>query len=54
MQGIHKELVIEGVETKEAIEALAEMDCDYIQGFYYSRPLPASEFVQFLREHNGQ
>ena len=53
MQGIHKELVIEGVETKEAIEALAEMDCDYIQGFYYSRPLPASEFVQFLREHNG-
>ena len=48
MQGIHKKLVIEGVETKEAVEALGSLDCDYIQGYYYSRPLSAGDFVRFM------
>ena len=52
VQGIHKELVIEGVETKEEIDALAEMSCDYIQGFYYSKPLPKESFIEFLLAHN--
>ena len=52
MQGIHKELVVEGVETIEEIEALSEMSCDYIQGFFYSKPLPADEFVRFLQTNN--
>ena len=30
---------------------LRDMNCDYIQGYYYSRPLPADEFVRFLNEH---
>ena len=54
MQGIHKELVVEGVETREAIDACRELSCDYIQGFYYSRPLPAEDFVSFMKSHNGQ
>ncbi len=52
MQGIHKKLVIEGVETKEAVEALGGLDCDYIQGYYYSRPLSEKDFVRFLEVHN--
>ena len=52
MQGIRKELVIEGVETREEVEALSEMSCDFIQGFYYSKPLPVEAFVQFLKDHN--
>ena len=51
VQGIHKELVVEGVETREEIEALAAMSCEYIQGFYYSKPLPEREFVRFLMEN---
>ena len=51
MQGIRKKLVAEGVETREEIDALSEMSCDHIQGFYYSRPLPADEFVTFLKAH---
>lgn len=53
MQGIHKRLVVEGVETKEANDALTELSCDYIQGYYYSRPLPEDAFVAFLKEHNA-
>ena len=53
MQSINKRLVVEGAETQEAVDALKDMGCDYIQGFYYSRPLPAEDFVKFLMEHNG-
>ena len=49
---IKKELVIEGVETKEDFEALKTMGCDFIQGFYFSKPLPGKEFLEFLRKHN--
>ena len=50
MQGIRKKLVAEGVETRSQIDALSEMSCDHIQGFYYSKPLPADEFVDFLKD----
>lgn len=36
--------VAEGVETKEQMEILKELGCTYIQGYYYSRPVPASAF----------
>lgn len=52
MQGIHKKLVMEGVETKEAVEAFGSLNCDYIQGYYYSRPLSAEDFVRFMEAHN--
>ena len=52
MQGIHKKLVVEGVETKEAVDALSSLDCDYIQGYYYSRPLSAGDFVRFMQARN--
>ncbi len=52
MKDIKKELVVEGVETKEDFEALRNMGCDFIQGFYFSKPLPAKEFLHFLKENN--
>ena len=52
MQCIGKRLVAEGAETTHAIELLRSMGCDYIQGFYYSKPLPSSEFVDFLKKYN--
>ena len=51
MQSIGKQLVAEGAETREAVDMLRDMDCDYVQGYYYSRPLPADEFVRFLKAH---
>ena len=48
MHDLNKQIVMEGVETKETLQALAEMSGDFIQGFYYSRPLPEAEFLRFL------
>ena len=42
--------VAEGVETAEQMSALKEMGCDVIQGYYFSRPLPADEFERFITE----
>ena len=53
MQSIGKQLVVEGAETGDAVELLKSMGCDYIQGFYFSRPLPAEDFIRFIEEQSG-
>lgn len=40
--------VAEGVETKEQLDRLKAIGCDYIQGFYYSEPLPVDKFERYL------
>ena len=45
--------VAEGVETAEQMSALKEMGCDVIQGYYFSRPLPADEFERFITERTS-
>lgn len=44
------EIVVEGVETRELVDHFCELGCDYIQGFYFSKPIPREEFVRFIGE----
>jgi EAL domain-containing protein (putative c-di-GMP-specific phosphodiesterase class I) len=37
-------VVAEGVETREQLDLLSDWGCDLIQGYYFSRPLPAGDF----------
>ena len=48
------EIVSEGVETKEQMETIESLEIDYIQGYYFSRPLPTSQFLQFIRQKNRE
>lgn len=41
-------VVAEGIESKEEADALFAIECEMIQGFYYSKPLPAEQFYQYL------
>lgn len=41
-------VVAEGVETFEQLEFMRANDCDDVQGYYYSRPVPADEFARLL------
>lgn len=45
-------IVAEGVETLPQVELLKSADCDYIQGFYYSKPLFAEDLEKLLQKHN--
>jgi diguanylate cyclase (GGDEF)-like protein/PAS domain S-box-containing protein len=49
-------VVAEGVEELEQLERLKRIGCDYVQGYFYAKPLPADEFEQFVQQfqaHNG-
>lgn len=46
-------IVSEGIETKEQMETIAELGIDYIQGYYFSRPIREDEFFDFIRERNA-
>lgn len=46
-------VVAEGVDNKRTLDMLGAMDCDMAQGFYLSRPLPASEMLAWLDGATG-
>ena len=43
-------VVAEGAETREQVDFLQSNDCDYIQGYYFSKPLPEAEFLEYVRQ----
>ena len=46
---LEKHVVAEGVETQEQLEYLRHAGCDTIQGFFFSKPLPENEAIDFLQ-----
>jgi EAL domain-containing protein (putative c-di-GMP-specific phosphodiesterase class I) len=50
MQELDKEVIAEGVETKSQLEFLKGINCPMVQGFFYDKPLPRSEFEMRLKE----
>ncbi len=46
------EMVAEGVETTAQRDYLAQLGCDIMQGYLYSKPLPANKIAEYLRQHS--
>lgn len=46
-------VIAEGVETELQRDLLSAMDCDFAQGYLYSKPLLAAEFADFFRQHRA-
>jgi sensor c-di-GMP phosphodiesterase-like protein len=53
LQSLGKKVLVEGVETAEQAEELRRLGVDYIQGYYYARPMPQDQFVAFMTEKNA-
>ena len=50
--GLH--VLAEGIETIEQAQKLIDMGVEYLQGFYYSRPIPEKEYIEFLKAQKGE
>lgn len=48
---LNKKTVFEGVETKEQRDFLRSINCDVVQGYFYSKPLSENDFIQFVKDH---
>lgn len=50
---VRRKIVAEGVESEEQMQALNELGCDYLQGYYYSKPIVAEDFLRFTARFNA-
>ena len=50
---LKRKVVIEGVEEEEQAKAFITNGCDFIQGYYYSKPLKKEQFIEFIEEMNN-
>ncbi len=48
---LNKKIVAEGVENQTQLDFLKKCDCELIQGYFYSRPLPADELLEFVKKN---
>ncbi len=46
------QVVAEGVETEQHWQFLRERGCDFVQGYYFGRPMPAADFSVYMRQFN--
>ncbi|RHW77336.1 EAL domain-containing protein [Colwellia sp. RSH04] len=47
-KALGKKVVAEGVETQEQLQLLTDLQCDFIQGYFFSKPLPPTQLVDYL------
>ena len=49
-----RKVIAEGVETKEQLDLLKCIGCDYIQGYYISKPMPPDDLTNFILSHENE
>ena len=52
IQGMDLSIVAEGVETEAQLETMKTLGIQYIQGYYFSKPLSEQHFLDFIKENN--
>ncbi len=53
IQGLGLKVVAEGVETAEQLRELERLGIDYIQGYYFSKPIEEERYLEFLKVKNA-
>jgi len=49
-KSLRLEVIAEGVETQQQMDFLKQNNCDDIQGYYFSKPIPADDFIAFISQ----
>lgn len=50
IQGMNLEIVSEGIENEEQLEIMTKLGIQYVQGYYFSKPLAKEKFVDFIKK----
>ena len=53
IQGMDLSIVAEGIETEEQLRTMENLGIQYIQGYYFSKPLSEQHFLEFIKEKNA-
>lgn len=53
-KSLHFETIAEYVETKEQKDMLLALGCNAFQGYYYSKPIPMTELIYWMKQHQGR
>lgn len=53
LKDMKMEIVVEGIETQEMVDAFSNLKCDFIQGYFFSRPICKTEFIDFIASAAG-
>ena len=43
-------VIAEGVEEEKQVKMLKRLGCDYIQGYYFAKPMPKKDYVKLLQK----
>ena len=54
IHGMKLDIVSEGVETEEQLETMSNLGIQYVQGYYFSKPLPESEYLDYIHKCNKE
>lgn len=52
LKDMEMEIVAEGIETEHLVKKFSDMKCEYIQGYYFSKPIPKNDFIAFITMQN--
>lgn len=52
IKDMNMKIVVEGVESFEVAKRLKKMGCDFLQGYYFSKPMPEELFLNYLKQNN--
>lgn len=52
LKKMKKKILVEGVEEERSLLKFKELECDYIQGYYFSKPLSEEDFIAFIKRKN--
>ncbi len=50
LKAMNMQIVVEGIETQEMVDVFSDLKCDFIQGYFFSRPLPKPDFVKLVED----
>jgi len=50
VKGLNKTIVAGGIETEEMVDRFTEYGCEFLQGYYFAKPMPRAKLVEFYKE----